>query len=60
MDAVDDAIEKLLADRRRLIVECEKLTSERDAWREEAMEQSKLVAKLINNFPSVEYTRLTL
>lgn len=30
MDAVDEAIDKLLADRRRLMAECEKLTIERD------------------------------
>ena len=58
MDAVDEAIDKLLADRRRLMAECEKLTTERNAWRAEAMEQSQLVAKLINNLPSTEYTLL--
>ena len=30
MDAVDEAIDKLLADRRRLLDECDKLTTERD------------------------------
>jgi hypothetical protein len=41
-----------------LIVARDKLTTERNAWRAEAMEQSQLVAKLINNLQSTECTRL--
>jgi hypothetical protein len=48
MDAVDEAIDKLLADRRMYQAECQTLRHELDGWKREAIEQSKLLAVSLN------------
>jgi hypothetical protein len=44
VDAVDEALAKLVADRNAAMLDVERLTSERDAWRDEAIDQSKQLA----------------
>lgn len=49
MDAVDEALSKIIADRNAALLDVERLTSERDAWRDEAIEQSKQLALCVAN-----------
>jgi hypothetical protein len=44
MDAVDEALAKLVTDRNAAMLDVERLTSERNAWRDEAIDQSKQLA----------------
>jgi hypothetical protein len=44
MSYVDEAIDRILADKRMYQAECNSLRHELEAWKTEALEQSKLLA----------------